>query len=265
MASSASVKVPGAVKSTAWKGYAKGIAQTKSAPGVRPMSGPAATPILTVPKPIRQAYPATLNPAPSQGPAAPAAPSSAGSTPLDLAGLTGDQQAAYITAWAKYQNSLTGLGQSTAGAATTRDQNTAAENKGYTANTEAENANMAARGMFSSSIRDGALNDLDATHVMNLNNIGANYQAAINQINSNVGNLNTDWGAEQGLMDWYRIQNSQAATPPTGPAPAPPTPTGQGYPARQATATQPSIYQGSSGNAWKGYARGIAQTKAARR
>lgn len=250
MASQASVKVPGVSKAAsapAWKGYAKGIAQIKSAN--LGSSGP-----ITVPKPngpgsVLSAVPKLAPaPAPAASTTAPATAPISNSTPLDLAGLTGDQQQAFINAWSKYQGSLTTLGQQAAGVQTTRDQSTAAENKGYTANTETENANAAARGLFQSSIRDGDLNDLDATHIANMNNIGANYTSAINAINAQVGGLNTDWGAEQGLMDWYRIQNSQAAPPPVNtPSPAPAAP----------AAPVPAAPAKSGGSqsvpVWKGY------------
>lgn len=224
MAAKATVKAPGSSRGGligASKAYAKGIAQSRS----RATNNGAATPILTVPTSVRRTY--TSNPVVKPtAPTTPTTPSGAApiasGVPIDLAGLTGDQQQTYINAYSKYMGSIHSLGQQATNAQIADDQSTAAENKGYTANTEAENANAAARGMFQSSIRDGALNDIDATHVMNLNNIGANLQNALNSINSQTGGLNTDWGAEQGLMDWYRIQNSQATPPPvTTPKPTP--------------------------------------------
>lgn len=149
----------------------------------------------------------------------------AGAAPAVSPFLTADQTAAFNTSWNNYQNSLntdtTNLGNATVNEAASikNDAATALQN-GTT-----ENASAAARGLFNSSIRDGALNDIAATQANNDYIAATNLSQLSDSINANIKLLNDNWGATQTLYNAYAVTNAQGVTPVVPPAAAAATPT----------------------------------------
>lgn len=123
-----------------------------------------------------------------------------------------------------------------------------------TLDTSNANQSMAARGLFESSIRDGDLNDIDATITMRNNILNTNLGRVITDANSAIGRLNTDYGITHGQYNQLAVENAQAITPDIAPggtasAPASGTSTGAG------AGSRPSSTGGSrqrSTNSWQG-------------
>lgn len=209
---------------------------------------------------------------PTQGsgtlaPAKPAAaPASAGPTAEPF--LT-DAQKANLADWnTKYADDLAQLGQNDTLAQDKYNQGVATDTLANENNTDMANQSMAARGLFQSSIRDNALNDLNVTLAQQKIAMQTARDAALftdqNQRNT-LGAQNT---AEQMTYNTDAIANAQAVTPtptvgqagaatggahpnpnpakPATPAaPKPPTPVGPPKP--QGVTTKPSPYRIGAG------------------
>lgn len=182
-------------------------------------------PIAISPKPTaKNSAPPTPAPQPV-APAAPAAPT--GDSNADAfkgiapPGLTPDQAAAFNTAWNNYQGSLNTDNASLAQAPITEAQTIANDKATFVQNSETAQAGAAARGMFNSSIKDGALNDIQATQTNNDLLAAGQLSTLTTSINADIARLTGNWGATAIGAVGDAVINGQGVTPTTGGTPAP--------------------------------------------
>lgn len=158
--------------------------------------------------PVKQT---THNPVP--GPSKPTTPAPAPTSAPVLPFLTPDQQGALNNAWSNYYYG-TNADNQRIGDANVDYGNTITQNaKVARVNTAAENNAAAARGLFESSIRDGALNDIAATQANNNNIALTNLHRLVGSLQADIGRLTTNWGIAQGTAAGEGVANAQAVTP----------------------------------------------------
>ncbi|MGZ6570471.1 MAG: hypothetical protein ACXVHB_05920 [Solirubrobacteraceae bacterium] len=149
--------------------------------------------------------------------------------------LTPVQQSA-LTAWnTKYAGALADLGQSDTDVWAKFDSSMATDQLKYAQNADMTNQSMAARGMFQSSIRDNALNDLGSTLAQQQNILKTNRDSALFHNQTQRGVLAGQDAAEQANYQGLEVTNAQGVPPDTNAPAAPAAPAQQ--PAVQTHAT----------------------------
>jgi hypothetical protein len=140
-----------------------------------------------------------------------AAPAAVAPAPAPF--LTADQTDAFNQAWYAYQGKVNDENASLQNATTTAAQQVQQDAATANQNTETANNSAASRGLFLSSIRDGALNDIAATQVNNDNTVNGNLAALSSQVSGQLDTLAKAWGSTTDLYTAYGITNAQNATP----------------------------------------------------
>lgn len=189
-----------------------GPQQIKQTPAVKTgTAGTAPAPVVTAPA-------ATPGAAPTGG-----AGAFAGIAPP---GLTPDQTSAFNIAWNNYQGSLNSDNASLAQAPINEAQTIANDKAAFVANTETAQAGAAARGMFNSSIKDGALRDIQATQASNDFIAAGQLSSLTGAINTDIARLNSNWGATatgavgDAVINAQNVPVAAPAAPPAGSQPA---------------------------------------------
>lgn len=84
---------------------------------------------------------------------------------------------------------------------------------GYNGAYDTSDQNAAARGLGESSIREGALNDLAATYSANAQQYFTNYNTAVTNGYTDIGNKQTDQGQLVGTANTAAVTNAEAEDP----------------------------------------------------
>lgn len=138
-------------------------------------------------------------------------------------GLNPDQTASFNTAWNNYQASVNSDNANLAQAPIDEAATVAKDKAAYVQNSETAQAGAASRGLFNSSIKDGAMNDIAATQANN-DFLAAGQLASLTAgINADIARLNSNWGATATAAVGDAVINGQNVTP-TVPAAAPTAP-----------------------------------------
>jgi hypothetical protein len=137
--------------------------------------------------------------------------------------LTPDQQLALDKWNTNYGTELTKLDNADTGALTTMTNGIGSDELKNAEDTDATNQSMGARGLFQSSIRATALNDLAATLTQQENLLRTNYHATLIDDQTARDNLNTTNSVEQNYYSGLAVQNAQSIPPNTQPSPTPTT------------------------------------------
>lgn len=154
---------------------------------------------------------------PAQPPAAPAPQPAA--TPAPAPFLTPQQNAA-LTNWnTKYANAIAELGYADTAARTKYNETVAADTLKNSQSVDMTNQAMGARGMFRSSIRQNALNDLSATLAMQTNLAGTARDATLFHDQGQRNVLAGEDSATQGEYQGLSVENAQLADQALPPAP----------------------------------------------
>jgi hypothetical protein len=133
--------------------------------------------------------------------------------------LTPDQQAALTGFDTNYNISQGALNQQASDANTNYQTGVTANQKTHDINTDTANWNMAARGLFQSSIRDADLNDINATLTTRNNILRSNLNRTMANIAIAREKLQNSYTTEHNLYNWYSTQNAMNQTPtPDSPA-----------------------------------------------
>lgn len=134
-------------------------------------------------------------------------------SPLVAPFLTPDQQQQMNDAWVNYQtarNAATGNIE-VARANYYNGQQQAGQQ--HLVNSAKTNEAMAARGLFESSIRAGALNDIDATLAMQQNLLRTQWNTTYLKNMQDIGIQDVGWGNRTGISDVQQVQNAAGQTP----------------------------------------------------
>jgi hypothetical protein len=127
--------------------------------------------------------------------------------------LTPAQQRALSAYDEKYGIRLGGL-TGKLGAATTKTQDSLYQaQRAHDIRSDNTNQVMAARGLFQSSIRAGALNDLDANLTIRQNLLNTNLRNLALQTNSEIGQMATDYAVTHNTYNDAAVQNAAGQMP----------------------------------------------------
>lgn len=191
--------------------------------------------------------PPTNAPQPVPPPAAPtptADPTANAFAGIAPPGLTPDQTAAFNTAWNNYQGKLNTDNGNLAQAPITEAATIANDKAAFVQNSETAQAAAASRGLFNSSIKDGALNDIATTQANNDFIAAGQLSSLTKAINADIATLNSNWGATATGAVGDAVINGQNVTPAVPPAAPGAAPAAGG----QAAGTYPNV-GASAGNA----------------
>lgn len=169
----------------------------------------------------------------SAAPSAPAPKAPAAPTPAPSPFLTPSQTNDFNNAWDEYQNNVTAQNAQIAQGKISYANQLNADQKTAIQNTWTANADAAARGLFTSSVHDGSLNDIAATKAINDNNALTNWNAISAGANAQLRLLSQEWANTQNLYKSYAVTNAQGETPPV-------PPTATGAPKKAATPAAPA-------------------------
>ena len=148
-------------------------------------------------------------------------------TPTVQPFLTPAQQLA-LNGWnTRYGTELANLQQADVSGLARFTQTISADTLRNTQATDITNQNMAARGLFESSIRDGALNDLATTLATQENLATTNYHAILLHDQTNRNALAGQNAAQQAYYDALAVQNAQNQPPDVNPSGTPGSTGGQ--------------------------------------
>lgn len=187
---------------------------------------------------------AAASPTNASGTEKPATPDAAPTNTAIQPFLT-DAQKAGLSAWnTRYGDEIAQLGENDKLAQDTYTQSLATDTLRNAQNTDMTNQAMAARGMFTSSIRDNALNDLNVTLAQQKLALGTARDATLFTDQNQRNTLGAENTAQQAIYNTDAVTNAQGVTPTVPPvgqagsqtgaahppappaAPKPPTPTG---------------------------------------
>lgn len=130
--------------------------------------------------------------------------------------LTPDQQAALTNYDYNYSNTINDLNRAFGVDTFNTQQSLASAQKTHDVNTETSNENAAARGLFQSSIRASALNDIDATLTTRSNILNTALSNASISTQAKIAQLGSEYAVEHNLYNTYAVQNAAGQTPAAG-------------------------------------------------
>lgn len=147
--------------------------------------------------------------APAAAPAA-AAPAAA-ATPPPVFSYSPDSTAIenFQTAYAKDQQTIANYAANAANLKSTLQQNTQNNLQQTSQNLYSNDEDMAARGMFQSSIHDGNLADITAASIQNQNNFNVAYNNGLLQLNTNLQAAQQDEGNQAYNLGLDAAQNAE--------------------------------------------------------